>query len=184
MTKRGAALGAKTLPSADKNNVGTPFEVTDLLVPYLAPDRPVTEPCAGAYRLAARLEHHGVEVAEAFDIVPRDPRVEVGDAIVRIPRHVAITNPPFQRDLLVPILTAATRRPKGAWFLLPSDALMNKWFAPVVQHVHQIVPIGRVRWIEGSASVGYENYAWVRFGPDQKHFLRPRTVACRASGIV
>jgi hypothetical protein len=173
MTKRGHALKTATIPTERKNIVDTPPEVTDLLALHLTPGATVSEVCAGAYRLADRLQFHGLTIGEAFDIAPRDPRVEVGDATVRVPRHLAITNPPFQRDLLMPILTAACRWPKGGWFLLPSDVLINRWFSPFAPHIVQVLPIGRVSWF-GNGRNGYENYCWVKVVPEPQTFILAR----------
>jgi hypothetical protein len=49
------------------------------------------------------------------------------------------------------------------WLLLPADFASNQWFARFLSRCSDIVPIGRVRWIEGTSMNSYENFAWYRF---------------------
>jgi hypothetical protein len=174
MTKRGHVLKTATLPPSVKDLVDTPHEPVDLLVPYLARGEPVSEPCAGAYRLAARLEHHGIPVAEAYDVAPRDLRVEAGNATTRVPKHVAITNPPYSRASALPILMAACRWPNTSIWLVPHDWIANAWCAPFMKHVAAILPVGRVRWIEGTTSKGFENTTWIWITGTPASFILPR----------
>jgi hypothetical protein len=155
-----------------KDHWDTPASAVAPLLRHLLPTV-ITEPCGGAGALAAHLRAAGIEVAEAYDIAPRADGIEVGDAAVRVPRHMAVTNPPFSRAACLPILMAACGWPHGAWFLLPSDALMNRWFAPVSSHVAEIVPIGRVSWLANGKG-GFENFGWARIAPHVSGLLRGR----------
>ncbi len=86
MSKRG-----HTLIKADK--VDTPESVTDRLVPYLDPKEQISEPCAGANMLAARLEAHGFKISEAYDTEPRDLAIETADVADRCPQRFVACRP-------------------------------------------------------------------------------------------
>ena len=58
-------------------------------------------------------------------------------------------------------------RIRPTWLLLDSDWAQTKQSAPFLPSCSDIVPIGRVKWIEGSRSTGKDNHAWFRF--DARH---------------
>ena len=158
----------------------TPPEAIYPLAEALAPCRFI-EPCAGDGGLAETLTRADFTCVAATDLNPADPSVARKDALSYRFNEVQnadaiITNPPFKRDLLLPILDHFLMLEKEMVLLLPLDVIANLWFAPYSAHVGQILPIGRVRWIPGSPSMSMENFAWVALSasPEAQPFLLPR----------
>lgn len=48
--------------------------------------------------------------------------------------------------------------------LLDGNYLFNKKSSPLMEYCKAVIPIGRVKWIEGSKYTGKENCAWFVFG--------------------
>ena len=128
------------------------------------------EPCAGDGALLRELEAAGWRCHAAFDIEPGDPAVERRDG-TDFDRELldewpcleaVVTNPPYERTALLRLLDMWLGTGLTVWLLLPSDMLMNKWWAPYAPHVWGIIPIGRIKWIEGSKHTSTENFCWVR----------------------
>ncbi len=173
MTKRGSQIGSDRIPAARKDLVDTPKSCAEILSAALPPTLQFSEPCAGARVLADHLESLGHDCVEAYDLAPRDPRVDRGDACTRIPRRLAITNPPYSRNSAIPILKAAISWPHGAWLLVPHDWLANRWFAPFARHVGRLLPVGRVSWL-GNGQSGFENSSWIWLQHRPVGFVLPR----------
>ena len=73
-----------------------------------------------------------------------------------------ITNPPWTHDIMAEIMWLQSRF-VPAWFLIYSDWLFTRQSASLMlDRCTDIVPIGRVKWIPGSKSVGFDNCCWVR----------------------
>jgi hypothetical protein len=72
------------------------------------------------------------------------------------------TNPPHTRPVLHPlILHLCAFAP--AWLLIDSDWKETQQSAPYMKYCTTVLPIGRAKWIEGSKSVGKDNFCWFRF---------------------
>jgi hypothetical protein len=171
------------MPEAAKDQVGTPPEPVKALVTvlrYLHGPGPMkfSEPCAGAYTLAAHLERAGLICAEAYDIAPRSAFVTIGDATQLVPDYLAISNPPYSRKLAEPILRAARDWPHPSWWLVPAGWLVNEWCGAFQPHIDQIVPVGRVSWVrnpDGSPTgSGFEDSVWIRIIRDRPLVIFPR----------
>jgi hypothetical protein len=77
-----------------------------------------------------------------------------------------VTNPPHTRPILHEmILHFSSILP--TLLLIDSDWCQTQQSAPYMKHCTTVLPIGRIKWIEGSASVGKDNFSWYRF--DIKH---------------
>jgi hypothetical protein len=92
-----------------------------------------------------------------------------------------ITNPPHKRDMLHPLIEHF-QQIAPTWLLIDHDWVANLQSTPYLPHCSDIVVIGRVKWIEGSAFTGKENYSWYRFdanynGPTKIHNHRNRMLA-------
>lgn len=179
MSKRTDTDSAVANPS---NFWPTPPEaVTPLLEPLrqdvvLAKSRFI-EPCAGDGALVDALVFHNFVRAVAFDNEPRRSDIRHGDATTVDwstvnPAIPAVTNPPWARHLLEPIL-AAIIGTRVVWLLLPLDYTTNLWTNPYMRHVNRIVPLGRVSW-KGNGKGGMENSAWFRFSPQVRSFITER----------
>lgn len=148
----------------------TPAAAVLPLVPHLRGIRSFCEPCAGDGQLVRHLTAHGLECVVASDIEPRAPEVMAIDAMELTVGAMAraadaiITNPPWDRKFLHPFIQRfAPALP--VWLLFDADWMHTRQSAPFLPLLHEVVSVGRVKWIEGSKQTGKDNAAWYRFGP-------------------
>lgn len=163
----------------------TPFEPCAALFPFLKPATRFIEPCAGDGRLIRHFESQGHKCLYACDIDPQGEGIETRDALscfgdtlfddgFRLPPcDLIITNPPWERPALHAMISAFVNH-ADTWFLFDADWKETKQAAPFKALCRDIVPVGRVKWIEDSKGGGMENAAWYRFsatpGPTIFHF--------------
>ena len=171
---------------AEKDFYATPIEPVRPLLHHLPPRCRFIEPCGGAGDLIRHLEAHGHDCVVSVDPEPRSPRVTVGTAetVDTGAAEISITNPPFRKGMIVPILRAAMGWSIASWWLLPSDMLINQYFAPFAPHIVQVVPIGRIVWFDRGADEkthpSTENFCWVKLDPHQRvAFFAPRAGAVK-----
>jgi hypothetical protein len=157
----------------------TPLAAVKPLLPHLFKHERFCEPCAGAGDLILHLEMAGHDCVEACDIAPprqRDTRIVRADARAHRLRRkcsAVITNPPWSRELLHPIIdNLAAQVP--CWFLLDSDWAHTVQAAPYWPRCSMMVSVGRVKWIPDSPFTGLDNASWYLFEPG--HFTGPRFV--------
>jgi hypothetical protein len=146
----------------------TPYAPILPLLPYLTDVTTFIESCAGDGRLVRHLERHGLRCVGAFDTEPDSLFVRYGDAL-REPLNVCdavITNPPWDRKLLHPMIDRFVRDSRQAWLLFDADWCHTRQSVPYMQWCSDIVPVGRVKWIEGTNMAGKDNVAWHRFARD------------------
>jgi hypothetical protein len=117
----------------------------------------------------------------AGDIAPRAKSIEKRDALTltaamldKAKADLIITNPPWtidqKRDVLHALINHFfTLRP--AWLLIDTDWAHTVQSSELIRRCSKIVSVGRIKWIEGTKSVGYDNCAW-HFFP-QRHFKGP-----------
>jgi hypothetical protein len=137
----------------------TPYSAVPPLVPHLRGVRTFAEPCCGDGALARHLESHGLRCVYAGDIsTGRDALAieQYGDA------DVIITNPPYHRPLMHALIEHFMRI-LPTWLLLYTDWASTKQAATFMRSCSDIVPVGRLRWIEGTTMSSMENFAWYRF---------------------
>lgn len=141
------------------------------LLPFLAPRTRFVEPCAGRGALIDLLVAEGHHCVWATDIDPQ--RVDIGrlDALTlpqikrrNIPGDVLITNPPWRRDILHPLIDSLSGL-MPCWFLFDSDWASTSQAAELLMRCARIIPVGRVKWIPGTKHVGFDNCAWYEFLP-------------------
>lgn len=159
------------LPQRPRGFWPTPIEAVKPLIPHLPARAVYIEPCAGAgdliWHLAALWK--GGEIAHAFDLVPQDEGIDVGDALALDLRpDLYITNPPWPKigqrgDPALSIIKHLSAL-APTWMLLPWDFAANDYFREVWPQCDRVVPIGRVSWL-GNGQGGKDNAAWFRFGP-------------------
>lgn len=141
----------------------TPAKAVIPLLGVLPPNTVFIEPCGGKMQLADELEKAGHICLAATDIEPRDSRVAQIDAFdLDVRDATIITNPPFSVGLQL-LRSWLTKGAKDVWLLIPLDWLANLNFTPFVPHLAEWIPIGRVKWIEGSQHLSKENFIWARF---------------------
>lgn len=159
-------------PKVPRDLYVTPYRAVLPLVPYLRAERVRTfaEPCAGNGDLVRHLESFGLRCTYAGDIATGQDALattDYGDP------DIICTNTPFSRHNrpVVRRMIEHFQRIVPTWLLLPSDWATNQWAAPYLPACSDIVPIGKVRWIEGTEDDSMDNFAWYRF--DARHTAGP-----------
>ena len=149
----------------------TPRAAVSPLVEHLPDHFTFTEPCAGDGRLIDHLKEVGGFCADAYDIEPRREDVRKKDYTEVVPRgDLVITNPPWDRKILHPMITHfVLEREKPTWLLFDADWAHTKQSVEFTPYLKKIVSIGRVKWIEGSSSVGKDNCCWYLFDKSENN---------------
>jgi hypothetical protein len=128
----------------DRDLYPTPQHALLPLIPYLSMVRTFAEPCCGDGRLVRWLELQGLRCVYSGDIDTGQDALAHND--YGAPDKI-ITNPPFSiRDQLLPHFLSIA----PTWLLLPMDFASNICDAPLLATCTDMVPFGRVRWIEGT----------------------------------
>ena len=150
----------------------TPRAAVVPLVPYLRGIKTFAEPCAGEGDLVRHLESFGMRCVYSGDIRNGQDALERDDYGAP---DVIISNPPWSRDLMHSLI-AHFQRISPTWLLLKLDWISTQEAAPFLRRCSDIVPIGRLKWIEGTKHADKDNYAWYRF--DINHKSGPIFHAC------
>lgn len=147
-----------------RDTYDTPAEAVRPLLRFLPPGTRFAEPCAGAGDLVRHLEAEGHVCVDASDIAPRGPNIRQQDALTFQcdDAAVVVTNPPWSRDILHPLIRhLSARRP--TWLLIDANWLFTKQAAPLLPICSKIVTIGRVKWIPDSKMTGKDDAIWALF---------------------
>lgn len=157
----------------------TPIEAVEPLIDHLPyGEFDFVEPCAGDGRLIDHiwnLTHGFAECIFASDIEPKADGIYEADALTldfgEVLPDYCITNPPWDRKFLHPFLDHWIDV-CPTWLLFDADWMHTKQSATYMTYCAKIVSVGRVKWIEGSKSVGKDNCCWYLFdvnhsGPTQ-----------------
>lgn len=147
----------------------TPLAAVEPLIPHLPYSFDYVEPCAGDGRLIGHLDKltdgHS-ECLFASDIKPRGGYITACDAlevdITGLGIDFCITNPPWDRKILHPLIEHWMQM-CPTWLLFDADWMHTKQSAILMSYCVKVVSVGRVKWIEGSKSVGKDNCAWYMF---------------------
>ena len=142
----------------------TPFEAVRPLLPYLSGGRFI-EPCAGDGRLSDYLTEAGETMIESYDIEPRRAGIIQADALTYTPTapiDYFITNPPWSRDFLHPLIDHLTGI-APAWLLIDADWMHTRQSANYMKMCSTVISVGRVKWIPDSKMTGKDNCAWYLF---------------------
>lgn len=139
------------------DDYSTPYEAVLPLLPFLAPGTKFIEPCCGRGDLVHHLEKHGHRCIDSWDL-PHDART----VKVHHSGYFFITNPPWTRELLHPIIENLSNQ-AFTWLLFDADWMHTKQAAPFWDRCLMIVSVGRVKWIPDSPFVGKDNACWYLF---------------------
>lgn len=126
------------------------------------------EPCAGAGALANVLIDNGFTCTYACDIEPKHPGILQRDVLTEkfyIPHPIdqIITNPPWSRDLLHPMIDKFSLI-APTWLLFDADWMHTKQALPYLKdNCRKIISVGRVKWFSFSKFVGKDNASWYLF---------------------
>lgn len=146
----------------------TPEDAVAPLLPHLPYGAMFIEPCAGDMALVRGLEAGGMSCQWAGDIEPRHPDVQRFDAleddlgIVLDSADYIITNPPWSREILPPMIRIfSALRP--TWLLFDADWAHTRQSAELMGLCRKIVSVGRVKWFPDSKMTGKDNCCWYLF---------------------
>jgi hypothetical protein len=144
------------------------------LIPFVK-GKTYAEPCAGNGDLIQMLHNEGVVCVYASDIeysLFLQTNGYWGDA-TKTPlsfydeSDVIITNPPFSKALLLPIMDHLMQSGIPLWLLLPADIIQNKYMAPYMKKCKTILSVGRLCWfpneVTGKMVKGVDNFVWLEF---------------------
>jgi hypothetical protein len=164
-------MGKRSTFERRKNDAyQTPPAPVAPLLPHLRGIRSFAEPCAGEGRLIRTLEGYGLSCAFSGDIETGFDAL-TGIAINHVKFDAIITNPPWTREILHPmILRFQSIAP--TWLLFDADWPHTRQAYPFLDQCSHIVSVGRVKWIEDSKFTGKDNAAWYRF--HDQHVGGPR----------
>jgi predicted RNA methylase len=134
-------------------------------------ERTFIEPCAGKGDLIFQLERNGFELFKAFELdgslldSAADQRIESNDAFnMQFSTTQIITNPPWTRKILHPMIEHFVDVSPSVWLLFDADWMHTKQAVPYLDtYCQRIVSVGRLKWLADSASVGKDNAAWYQF---------------------
>lgn len=142
----------------------TPVEAVRPLLPHLAPGTRFAEPCAGDGQLIDCLVDAGHHCVWASDIEPRRADILENDAEIcgAGPINCFITNPPWSRDSLHPIILNLSHK-APTWLLFDADWMHTKQAACFMPLLRKVVSVGRVKWIPDSPFTGKDNCCWYLF---------------------
>ena len=136
------------------------------------------EPCAGYGDMVSHLVGIGGICVLASDIKPERDDIVKRDALTLtaadVPKGVMIiTNPPFDVDMLHPMIEHFTSMADTVWLLLPVNWLCNQSSRPYFSRLRLIVPLGyRPKWYvkeDGDKKVGERrNFVWLKFTKPSK----------------
>ena len=161
MTKR--AFGK--FKKKKQDSYDTPLEAVRPLINHLPKNFSYVEPCAGEHKLVDNISQLSKgKCLLASDIEPRDNRVKKDNAlgINKFNSDYIITNPPWTRKILHPLLDHFINSGTPTWILLDADWAHTKQAKPFGYFCKKIVSVGRVSWEQNNIS-GFDNCAWYLF---------------------
>lgn len=151
------------LPRKPRDFYATPEKAVRPVLPYLPVDgQTFAEPCAGEGHLVLHLHNAGFTCTYAGDLA-HGQNVFQWNPPSPFKFDFIITNPPWDRVVLHPMIQYLTSFKVPVWMLIDADWMHTK---QAIEHMHYcttIVSIGRVRWMPGTKMDGYDNACWYRF---------------------
>ena len=150
----------------------TPLEAVKPLIPHLRNHYYYIDPCAGSgaiERAIFKLSKGSLYLSCAYDLFNADYSYDsyLADARTATYPHlhqneVFITNPPWSRELLHPIIeNLASQKP--TWLLFDADWAHTKQAISYMEYCHKIVSVGRVCWFPETKTKGKDNCCWYLF---------------------
>ena len=144
----------------------TPIEAVFSLIEHLPSEFTWAEPCAGDGRLIDHIEYlvPGSECLIKSDIEPQVPEIAKVSVFNQNFDHVdmIITNPPWTRDVLHPMIEFLSDQ-KPTWLLFDHEWIQTEQSIPYMNRLKAVVPVGRVKWIEGTKKQGKDSCSWYLF---------------------
>lgn len=141
----------------------TPKEAVLPLINHIEYISDFIEPCAGDGQLVDILENFGKKCIFKSDIEPQRGDIIKKDAICIELQNPVITNPPWDRDILHPIIENIIKNNIDGWLLFDADWMYIKKSSELTKYCHKIVSVGRVKWFPETKMTGKDNCAWYLF---------------------
>lgn len=139
------------------------------LLPFLESEALFVEPCAGDGSLIALLEAQGLRCYGRFDIAPVCPYIPRRDlfTLTQCERRF-ITNPPWSRGVLHPLIAHLVPLADEVWLLFDSQWCQTKQSRALGERwCTDIVAVGRLKWFMGSRNDATDDCSWYRFSADK-----------------
>lgn len=167
-TERNCVIGKRSnFERNPRDFYRTPIEAVFPLRPYIQHINEYREPCAGDGALIKHLREIGLDCIQASDIQPMASEIDTLDALNLTYRNVPIiTNPPWDRKILHPMIEHFITVAPLTWLLFDADWMHTRQSVPYMRYCHDVVSVGRVKWIEGSKMTGKDNCCWYAFRSD------------------
>lgn len=145
----------------------TPEAAVLPLLPHLEEETRFDEPCAGDGQLVRHLQEAGHICEQASDIEPRVGFVNKCDVfkVAVCEGDMFITNPPWDRKILHPLIDHLMNLGVPVWLLFDADWMHTKQSSEYMDICEKIVSIGRVKWFPDSKMTGKDNCCWYLFNP-------------------
>lgn len=124
-----------------------------------------SEPCCGYGDLIDMLTQYGYKCGHKSDISTGTDALSL-TCIDVDGCDCIITNPPWSRDILHPMINHFIDISPYVWLLFDADWAHTKQSAPYIKYCSDIVSVGRLIWMEGTKTSGKDNCAWYRFSKD------------------
>lgn len=150
-----------TFARRERDAYATPWEAVPPLLPFLHSQTRFIEPCCGEGKLVEHLTKAGHICVARCDV---ETGVDARTTRYAVGGEIAITNPPWDRKILHPIIVNLSDQ-LPTWLLFDSDWVHTRQAVPYLDRLRKIVSVGRLKWIEGSKFTGKDNVSWHCFGP-------------------
>mgnify|MGYP003642326114 FL=1 len=142
----------------DRDFYPTPLEAARPLLRHLPSGTHFHEPCSGDGDLIRHLEESGHKCVVSGDIVTGQDALDIKGTVA----EVFITNPPWDRKILHPLITILSSiRP--TYLLFDADWMHTKQAVGYLKQCAKIISVARVKWIPDSKMSGKDNCAWYLF---------------------
>ena len=138
------------------------------LVPFLDAGSKFVEPFAGQGDLVDSLNAAGYGCRYACELNPNENTpswIEQKDAfdVIDLFGDPVISNPPWTRSILHKAIEHFGNQ-VPSWFLFDSDWAYTKQAAPyLAKYCTDIIAVGRLIWIPGTTTSGFDNCSWYCF---------------------
>ena len=150
----------------DKDYYKTPKPAILPLIPYITNIKCYIEPCAGDGQLINILKEFNKTCIFASDIEPKNENITEQNILEFDNFDVdIITNPPWDRKLLHPILDKIINNKSNinCWLLFDANWIHTKQSSEYIKYCHKIISVGRIKWFPDTKMVGKDDCAWYLF---------------------
>lgn len=139
------------------------------LLPFLDPFTRYSEPCCGVGDLIISLTEAQMICTHANDIEWGKDALTLTREELNNPECI-ISNPPWQRKILHPMIEHFCHISPHVWLLFDSNWANTKQSSRLMkEYCTDIVSVGRLIWIPGTTMSGKDDTSWFRFSRYKKH---------------